>query len=69
MSLKSSHITRMFDYGIDGTLETNVSTLKGVWFIVLEHIPGGTILSLVKELGYINESIAQYFIRQIIHAL
>jgi serine/threonine protein kinase len=56
--LDHPNIVKMYEYDIDGQIETQVSQLKGVWFIALEYISQQTLIDLVREFGSLGESFA-----------
>lgn len=59
----------MYEYGIDGVVESELTTLNGIWFIVLEYISERTLVDLVKQNSYLSEEAAKYFFRQMIDTL
>ena len=60
-SLDHPHVVKMYEYGIDGKIQTATSSLSDIWFLVLEYISERTLVDLVKEQGALSEELAKYF--------
>ena len=63
VTLDHPNIVKMYEYGIDGLVETDVGTLTDIWFIVLEYINNRTLIDLVKEHKMLDEEAAKFFFR------
>lgn len=63
------NIVKMYEYGIKGVIVGEGIYLEGLWFIVLEYISERTMFNLIKCKGYLRESIARYFFKQMINTL
>ena len=59
----------MYEYGIDGKIQTATSSLSDIWFLVLEYISERTLVDLVKEQGALSEELSKYFFFQMIDTL
>ena len=60
-SLDHPHVVKMYEYGIDGKIQTATSSLSDIWFLVLEYISERTLVDLVKEQGALSEELSKYF--------
>ena len=59
----------MFEYGISGKILTELATLEGVWFIVLEYIAERTLIDVIKSFNKLTEETACFFFNQMLSVL
>lgn len=68
-TLDHPNIVKMYEYGIEGVVQTDQGVLSDIWFIVLEYISNRTLIDLIKEYKMLDEEAAKYFFRQMIDTL
>ena len=68
-TLDHPNVVKMYEYGIEGKLVSDMVTLTDIWYIVLEYISERTLVDLVKMHGSLDEYTAKFFFRQMIHTL
>lgn len=59
----------MHEYGINAKIVTDVTTLEGVWFIVLEFIAERTMIDVIKQFNQLHEKTACFFFNQMVSVL
>eukprot|EP00347_Sterkiella_histriomuscorum_P018493 403345305 len=67
--LKHPNIVEIHGYGIQGQLVNDLTTMDGIWFIVLEYISERTMIDVIKQFGQLEEKTACFFFSQMLSVL